>query len=55
MAYPYIPKPTEDEIIYTKSWELVEYFAKMFPKASIKIDVEYHSSKKFTIQHHTNQ
>lgn len=50
MVHLYIPPPTPTEIIHAKAWELVDYFAKKFPESSIKIDVEYHSTKKFTIQ-----
>jgi len=51
MAKPYIPPPTAAEVIHDKAWELVEYFTKEFPKATMKIDVEYHNDSRFTIQH----
>ncbi len=51
MARPIILLPPESAVIQKKCWELVDYFAEKFPRASIKIDVKYRRGDKFTIQH----
>ncbi len=51
MAYPYLLPLTTTKIVNRKAGALIEYFAKMFPKAQMKIDVKYNSRNKYTIQH----
>ena len=51
MAYAYILPLTTTEIVNRKAWALIKYFAKMFPKAQMKIDVKYNSRNKYTVQH----
>ncbi len=50
MSFPYIIPPTAGELLHKKAWELADYFAKEFPKASMKIAVEYRCGRKFVIQ-----
>lgn len=50
MSFPYIIPPTAGELVHKKAWELADYFAKEFPKASLKTEVEYQGGKKFVIQ-----
>ena len=45
-----LPK-TDDEIIHDKIWQLIEEFGQKFPDSTMKIEVEYPSHNKYTVEH----
>ena len=51
MVYLSIPKPSPADIVYDRARKLVRYFGKKYPRASIKIEIEYHSGNKYCICH----
>ncbi len=51
MTKVYVGKAPPSDIVLKKAWGLIDYFAKNFPKSSIKIEVKYHRWNKYCITH----